>query len=160
MRRRWRLRPRDPCVAGGWLPGRPRTDFGRRRPNPGSSPGQVLPLPSERVKSGDPGGWCTTSAWRVHRGSHPHPSPLPHGRPLRNPRLGARKTLTPTLSHGEREQERPRFRSRGGVLQRSLKGEGERAAARKRSLTLARGASWAGWGRGRPTPAAAEETLR
>ena len=49
----------------------------------------------------------------------------PWWRPLRNPRLVARKTLTPTLSHGEREQERPRFRSRGGVLQRSLVGKPE-----------------------------------
>ncbi len=30
-------------------------------------------------------------------------------RPLQNPRLVARKTLTPTLSHGEREQEGPRL---------------------------------------------------
>lgn len=37
-----------------WLPGRPLTCFGRGRPNPGSSPGQALPLPSERVKSDAP----------------------------------------------------------------------------------------------------------
>ena len=37
---------------GWWVPGGHLTDFGRRRPNPGSSPGQVLPLPSERVKNG------------------------------------------------------------------------------------------------------------
>ena len=41
------------CVGarGGAGTGRPLTDFGRRRPTPGSSPGQVLPLPLERVKS-------------------------------------------------------------------------------------------------------------
>ena len=63
---------RDMCVIRDWLPGRPLTDFRRRRRN--------LPLPLERVKRGGLGGRCSTSAWLVHRGSHPHPSPLPQGR--------------------------------------------------------------------------------
>ena len=79
---------RDICVARGWLPGRPLTGFGRRRPN--------LPLPSERVKSG-------AACIRLH------PNGLASvetttGRPLiltffsgecflRDPRVGARKTL-------------------------------------------------------------------
>jgi len=45
-----------------------------------------------------------------------------HGRPLRYPREGARKTLTPTLSHREREKERPCSRGRGGTIGRSLIG--------------------------------------
>ena len=49
----------------------------------------------------------------------PSPQPSPTGDPLRNPGMVARKTLTPTLSHGEREQERPHLRGRGSVLQRS-----------------------------------------
>ena len=42
---------RELCVTRGWLRGSPLTGFGRRRPHPGSSPGQALPLPLERVKS-------------------------------------------------------------------------------------------------------------
>ena len=41
------------CVTRGWVPGGPLTGFGRRRPNPSASSGQALPLPLERVKSGD-----------------------------------------------------------------------------------------------------------
>ena len=72
----------------------------------------------------------------------PHPNPFPQERRLRNPRVGARKTLTPTLSHGEREQERPRFRNRGGVLQRSPR------------RGLKRGAGWRG---GDPSPISAAD---
>ena len=31
-------------------------------------------------KGGGPGGRCLNSVWPLHRGSHPHPSPLPQGR--------------------------------------------------------------------------------
>ena len=47
-RERRRGASRDLCVTRGRVPGRPLTGFGRGRPNPGSSPGQTLPLPSER----------------------------------------------------------------------------------------------------------------
>ena len=42
--------------------------------------GRLLPLPLEKMKRGGPGGRCLTSAWLLHRGSHPHPSPLPQWR--------------------------------------------------------------------------------
>ena len=47
------------CITRSWVPGGPLTDFGRRRPNPSASSGQVLPLPLERVKSGGRGGGCS-----------------------------------------------------------------------------------------------------
>ena len=44
----------DLCITQGWLRGRPLTDFGRRRPNPSASSGQVLPLPLERGRTAAP----------------------------------------------------------------------------------------------------------
>ncbi len=76
-------------------------------------------------------------------------SPLGEGEEPRPPTvlvagaMGARKTLTPALSHGEREEEGPRFRGRGAVLQRSPRGEGGRGAAALRTpggyMSLRRG---------------------
>ena len=40
-------------------------------------------------------------------------SVIPYESLLRNPSLVARKTLTPTLSHGEREEERPHLGGEG-----------------------------------------------
>ena len=42
--------------------------------------------------------------------------------PLRNPKVVARKTLTPTLSHREREQERPLLREREELCNGLLRG--------------------------------------
>ena len=39
----------------------------------------------------------------------PQPDPVPRERPLRHSGVVARKTLTPTLSRGEREEERPQL---------------------------------------------------
>ena len=73
-------------MAWGWLPGRPLTDFGRRRPN--------LPLPLERVKSAAPLGRCRpyagAGAWTetgrpLTPGSSPGQAP-----PLSNQVGGAR----------------------------------------------------------------------
>ena len=68
----------------------------------------------------------------------PSPQPSPSRRPLRNPSAGARKTphrfrpKTPESASPPGEGEDPPcLRGRGGVLQRSLKGEGERAASHK-----------------------------
>ena len=65
----------------------------------------------------------------------PSPCPLPQWRLLRNSAVAARKTLTPTLSHGEREQERPHRWGRGTVLQRSLNGEGKNGCRRRESAS-------------------------
>ena len=43
------------CTTRSWVPGRPLTDFGRRRPN--------LPLPRERVKNSGPVGRCSRLSW-------------------------------------------------------------------------------------------------
>ena len=48
---------------GGGLRGSPLTDFRRGRRNPSAGSGQVLPLPSERVKSGAPGVGSAKRRW-------------------------------------------------------------------------------------------------
>ena len=45
---------------------------------------RVCLSPLERVKSGGPGGRCSTLAWLLHRGIHPHPNPLPQWRGRKN----------------------------------------------------------------------------
>ena len=62
---------------------------------------------------------------------------------MRNPGWVARKTLTPTLSLWEREQDRPAPSRTRGVVQRSPRGEG-RGKARARGVP--------DWGWGRDTP--------
>ena len=90
---------RDPCVTRGWVPGRPLTEFGRRRPS--------LPLPLERVKSGGPLNRSTPNAGALRRGRSTS------SRSLENEGRYAK------VSRREREKGRPRFRSRGEVSQRS-----------------------------------------
>ena len=152
----------DPCVTRNWVPGRPLTDFGRRRPN--------LPLPSERVKSGDPR--YQMAAWRggglgglerktLTPGSSPGQAPsLSRRRPLRNPKLGARKTphrfrpKTPESASplGEGEDPAP-LRGRGGVLQRSPRGEGAKTAAHEQTGDAMQTSPWATQRRpNRPAP--------
>ena len=115
--------PGDLGVSRDWLRGRPLPDFRRRRRN--------LPLPLERVKIGGPGARCSTSAWLLHRGCHPHPSPLPQGRGSKSgvsqveigpspsrvvagwvrgraPHLFRPKTPEPASPLGEGEERRPR----------------------------------------------------
>ena len=94
-----------PGGLGGWVPGRPLTEFGRRRP--------ILPLPSERAKNGDPGGRCSTLAWLLHRGSHPHPSPLPLGDLCVTQGWLRGRPLSPTLSPRRGIKTRLHTRARG-----------------------------------------------
>ena len=152
----------DLCVTRNWVPGRPLTDFGRRRPN--------LPLPLERVKSGDPryqmAAWRGAGLGRLERktltpGSSPGQAPtLSPRRPLRNPKLGARKTphrFPPRTAEsasplGEGEDPAP-LRGRGGVLQRSPRGEGAKTAAHEQTGDVMQMSPWATCGRpSRPGP--------
>ena len=77
-----------------------------------------------------PGGRCSTSAWLLHRGSHPHPSPLPQGRGRKSGVSQERLTLaraaswpgwvrgrplTPTLSPRRGIKTRLNIRGGGGA---------------------------------------------
>ena len=170
--------------------------FGRRRPNlplPQErvkiraalevEAGLCKGLPLERVKSGGPGGRCSTSVWLLHRSSHPHPSPLPQGRGRKSGVarafdlcvsrvLVARKTphrIRPRTADsasppGEGEDWRPR--AEGARLwlgwfteaatltpTLSLKGEGERASPPSR---MRQGFAKVSQGRGRKSGIAHE----
>ena len=118
----------DPCVTRAWLRGRPLTGFGRRRPNlplplervksrgpEGDCPwwvGCPEDLSSQPSLSGrplrNPGLVARKTPHRFRPGTAESASPLGEGeepRPRRSLIRGglvARKTLTPTLSHGER----------------------------------------------------------
>ena len=109
--------PGDLGVSRDWLRGRPLTDFRRRRRN--------LPLPLERVKRGGSGARCSTSAWLLHRGCHPHPGPLPQGRGRkRRPQRGlaeACKGLPGEGLVGGRMYEKPGASCKGLSMKRGSK---------------------------------------
>ena len=116
-------------MARGWLPGRPLTDFSRRRPNPSASSGQVLPLPLERMKNGATGiglhpkvlAGVETSTLRPLTECRGRLLPLPQERVKNGGRGGGcslvnwvpGRPLTPTLSPRRGSKSRRNFEDTG-----------------------------------------------
>ncbi len=86
--------------------------------------------------------YCTLT---VDESQFNHPQAVGEGcrrRPLRNPQTVARKTLTSTLSHGEREKERPCIRGAGELRSEFHRGREQEPPRRQVRRALCKARRW------------------